>query len=97
MDPEVHVDGNGKLLVINPKHVQHLEWVRNHQSLIKLTTYGLRCEVFQNTNEWNILQYSAQWAAMFIATSTLVTNLSQYINSDLDYNDLKFQLLCMMW
>ena len=33
-------------------------------------------------------------AALPIATSTLVTNLRQYINSDLGYNDLKFQLLC---
>ena len=33
-------------------------------------------------------------AALPIATSTPVTNLRQYINSDLGYNDLKFQLLC---
>ena len=82
MDPEVHVDGNGKLLVINPKHVQHLERVRNHQSVIKLTTYGLRYEVFQNTNEWNILQYSA--------------TLGNDVYRDLGYNDLKFQPLCTL-
>ena len=29
-------------------------------------------------------------AALPIATSTPVTNLRQYINSDLGYNDLKF-------
>ena len=29
-------------------------------------------------------------AALAIATSTAVTNLRQYINSDLGYNDLKF-------
>ena len=29
-------------------------------------------------------------AALAIATSTPVTNLRQYINSDLGYNDLKF-------
>ena len=33
-------------------------------------------------------------AALSIATSTPATNLRQYINSDLGYNDLKFQLLC---
>ena len=33
-------------------------------------------------------------AALPIATSTPATNLRQYINSDLGYNDLKFQLLC---
>ena len=33
-------------------------------------------------------------AALAIATSTAVTNLRQYINSDLGYNDFKFQLLC---
>ena len=33
-------------------------------------------------------------AALPIAISTPVTNLRQYINSDLGYNDLKFQLLC---
>ena len=33
-------------------------------------------------------------AALLIATSIPVTNLRQYINSDLDYNGLKFQLLC---
>ena len=32
--------------------------------------------------------------ALPIATSNPVTNLRQYINSDLGYNDLKFQLLC---
>ena len=33
-------------------------------------------------------------AALPIATSNPATNLRQYINSDLGYNDLKFQLLC---
>ena len=33
-------------------------------------------------------------AALPIATSTSVTNLRQYINSDLGYNDLKIQPLC---
>ena len=33
-------------------------------------------------------------AALPIATSTPVTNLRQYINSDLGYNDLKIQPLC---
>ena len=33
-------------------------------------------------------------AALPIATSTPVTNLHQYINSDLGYNDLKIQPLC---
>ena len=33
-------------------------------------------------------------AALLIATSNPATNLRQYINSDLGYNDLKFQLLC---
>ena len=33
-------------------------------------------------------------AALPIATSTPVTNLRQYTNSDLGYNDLIFQLLC---
>ena len=33
-------------------------------------------------------------AALAIATSTAVTNLRQYINSDLGYNDFKLQLLC---
>ena len=33
-------------------------------------------------------------AALPIATSTAVTNLRQYMNSDLGYNDFKFQLLC---
>ena len=32
-------------------------------------------------------------AALAIATSTPVTNLRQYINSDLGYSDLKFELL----
>ena len=33
-------------------------------------------------------------AALDIATSTAVTSLRQYINSDLGYNDFKFHLLC---
>ena len=33
-------------------------------------------------------------AALVIATSTPATNLRQYINSNLGYNDLKFQLIC---
>ena len=33
-------------------------------------------------------------AALPIATSTPMTNLCQYINSNLGYNDLKIQLLC---
>ena len=33
-------------------------------------------------------------AALLIATSNPATNLRQYINSDLGYNGLKFQLLC---
>ena len=33
-------------------------------------------------------------AALPITTSTAVTDLRQYINSDLGYNDFKFQLLC---
>ena len=33
-------------------------------------------------------------AALSITTSIAVTNLRQYINSDLGYNDFKFQLLC---
>ena len=33
-------------------------------------------------------------AGVPIATSTPMANLRQYINSDLGYNDLKFQLLC---
>ena len=32
-------------------------------------------------------------AALAIATSTAVTNLRQYINSDFGYNDLKFSVL----
>ena len=32
-------------------------------------------------------------AALPISTSTPVTNLCQYMNSDLGYNDFKFQLL----
>ena len=47
--------------------------------------------------------YSTHWicratldiaAALPIATSTPLTNLRQYINSDLGYNDLKIQPLC---
>ena len=34
-------------------------------------------------------------AALPIATSTPVTNLRQYINSDLGYNDLKFQFFVL--
>ena len=33
-------------------------------------------------------------AALPIATSTPVTDLRQYINSDLGYNDLKFSVFC---
>ena len=33
-------------------------------------------------------------AALPIATSTPVTNLRQYINSDLGYNDLKISVFC---
>ena len=33
-------------------------------------------------------------AALPIATSTPVTNLRQYLNSDLGYNDLKFSVFC---
>ena len=33
-------------------------------------------------------------AALPIATSTPVTNLRQYINSNLGYNDLKFSVFC---